>query len=53
MEEPNKRRSFLKHLFSLSAFIAGSSLSIGGNRGFTIGKIASAEARTKSSAKRI
>jgi hypothetical protein len=39
MDREIKRRSFLKHLFSLSAFIAGSSLSFNKNKGCKIGKI--------------
>jgi hypothetical protein len=37
MDRENKRRLFLKQLFSLLAFSAGSVLSYKGNRGFGIG----------------
>lgn len=48
MEEKNGRRSFLKHLFSLSAFAAGSTLSIDRGKGLRIGGPEPAEAQTKS-----
>jgi len=44
MRERNERRSFLKHLFSLSAFIAGSSLSSNQCSGFNTGKIGGKDA---------
>jgi len=44
MEEQNGRRSFLKHLFSLSAFIAGSGLSFNKDNTLKIGKIKRSEA---------
>ncbi|MBN1625881.1 MAG: amidohydrolase [Deltaproteobacteria bacterium] len=51
MEEKNGRRSFLKYAFSLSAFAAGSALSINKGNGFSIGKSGSAEAQTKKAAR--
>lgn len=39
MKENNERRSFFKQFFSLSALIAGASLSFNRNKGFKIGKI--------------
>jgi len=43
------RRTFLKKIFSLSAFIAGSTLSLEKNKGFKIGKIGQKKAHAMSS----
>lgn len=51
MEEKNERRSFLKYMFSLSAFAAGSTLSFNGAKGLMIGRPGTAEAQTKSAAR--
>ena len=50
MRERNERRSFLKKIFSLSAFIAGATLSLEKNKGFKIGKIGRKKAHAMSSA---
>ena len=44
MERKNERRRFLKQLFSLSAFVAGSSLSLNRGKGSGIGDIGRTEA---------
>jgi predicted TIM-barrel fold metal-dependent hydrolase len=51
MEEQNERRSFMKYLLSLSAFAAGSTLSLNKGNGFSAGKTGSAEAAVKGSAR--
>ena len=51
MEEKNGRRSFLKHLLSLSAFATGSTLLFNKGNGFSIGKAGSVEAQTKKAAR--
>lgn len=58
MGKENKRRSFLKQLFSLMAFSAGSVLSYKSNRNFRIGnsrqiKIGPSEAQAKAAGNRI
>jgi len=51
MEEKNERRSFLKYMFSLSAFAAGSTLSFNGSKGLRIGEPGLADAQTKNAAR--
>jgi predicted TIM-barrel fold metal-dependent hydrolase len=49
MEKQNGRRTFLKYLFSLSAFVAGSKLSFNKSKGNKFGKISQKEAWGKGS----
>jgi predicted TIM-barrel fold metal-dependent hydrolase len=51
MERQNERRYFLKYLLSVSAFAAGSTLSLNGVKGLAIGKPGLAEAQTKTAAR--
>lgn len=51
MDENNERRSFLKYILSLSAFAAGSTLSINRAKGLEVGRTEIAEAQTKTAAR--